>query len=684
MDAPNEFLAGHQYRFQDQDDEALLIFEGDTPSDAGASTLAAGDEYTVTYRNGAIWAKSSDALSVVGIEDLGPETGNTIDGGTTALLKQNFAAANAIAASQDEPASQTDQAATYGQLQDALAQFNGPDGASLIGYQRNAPGTMLLDLQSKLDQVVDMRDWPIRADDNDHTADIQNALDEISRVGGVLKGAPGTLNCGNLRLTGSGVKLDLAGTTLKFHGTAAAGSKLGLQLFGTVDALHVCGGRFICDGVLANGHAGIWSNSGIVASNVFIYRNYVKNGINGISCNANLSGSFRNARIFQNVIDGTVGVDSGAGYGIHFADGSGQPIGAQIFENHIINATRHSIYFARGIGGNVFGNQIYGHRSTVADGSIRPAINALRCSDVNVFDNTFCEPNDGGMMIGRTGANGLRNRAYGNTFKKSAASNSVPCLMIGSQNPAAIITDQGDPSVGQPEGAPSSTTVENNHFDIDNNTCDPIRVYCGIGVKIKGNTGNVSNVAVGSQAIYVYGTGGDTYNANHDFEDNSFQLPPSAVIARLEAGLVGTTFAMRFRRNNSDYGVPAFACAVAMNNPNIGIFEQSASGLSMSSGIYPKGRYAMKSIQPFGPVTVPGSTSSSLGTLTTNFSIAGVKKGDQASVSFDQIGTAIEVMSAYVNSNNNVRVILLNLAPTSTALPAGNVDIEVRRNTVDY
>lgn len=191
LDAPNDFLVGHQYRFQNQEDEALLIFEGDTPSDAGASTLAAGGGYTVTYRHGAIWAKSSDALSVVGIEDLGPETGNAIDGGTTALLKQNFAAANTIAAIQDDPASQTDQAATYGQLQDALPQFNGPDGASLIGYKARTVAAELDDGWANPKRYGAKGDG--RADDS---VAIQAAIDELAaRGGGVVRFPNGEYRC---------------------------------------------------------------------------------------------------------------------------------------------------------------------------------------------------------------------------------------------------------------------------------------------------------------------------------------------------------------------------------------------------------------------------------------------------------------------------------------------------------
>lgn len=486
---------------------------------------------------------------------------------------------------------------------------------------------------------------------NDSTAAIQAALNDSTITQLYMRGS---LKSTNLLVPAKSYFRMFGKSTITWFGTPAPTVKLGLQLNGDQINCEYQDMTFQCDGVLANGQSGIWSNSGFTFDRVKIHDNKVISGVNGISLNTNLAGASSNCDIYWNEIVDTVGTDSGQGYGIHHADNSGVYQNNRIFENRVYRATRHSIYQAQGIGVDVFENELVNHRSTVPDGTIRSAINCLRSSDITIHDNTIWESNDGGIYVARTANRGSDYHVYGNKFRKTAASNTVPCLMVGSQNPAT-----NDPDSGTPEGAPTQVYLDSNRFNIDNNVADMIRVYCATSIDVTSNKGMRTGTSGSVQGILIYGVGGDTYNANHTYENNSFDQAGAGAAIRFQAALAGTTFNMRFIRNSAESGGQLFGplfVGQVMDNPNIWIENQPVSGLPLAAGNYISGRYDTVYTRNWSPNVASGAMVSFIVN-----SAAYTKAGDTCIASLANSVAGI-MLSAECLTDGQITVSLFNIS----------------------
>jgi hypothetical protein len=175
----------------------------------------------------------------------------------------------------------------------------------------------------------------------------------------------------------------------------------GFKLVGTCDRIEIDHVEIQGDGVLASSHSGISNASGQTLTNIKITDNYIHDIVLGISVNANLSGQIQNIQIKDNTVENIFGVDASQGYGIHISQGDlTNPVNGEISGNHIINAYRHSIYVARGIGYVVRNNRIKDHRKNASDqSSVRAAINVSRSQDVVVDGNILMNTYTCGIMI---------------------------------------------------------------------------------------------------------------------------------------------------------------------------------------------------------------------------------------------------------------------------------------------
>lgn len=157
---------------------------------------------------------------------------------------------------------------------------------------------------------------------------------------------------------------------------------------GTVSNLRIEGMTVVGSGAVGDGQLGFWCGSGQTLSNIRILNNTISGVITGISMNADLGGSIKGFLISGNHLSNIVGTDSGQGYGIHHANGSGNSSDGRIVNNYIETAQRHSIYQAKGSGVTIMGNVVRDHRAGVAPtGQERPAIMISRSQNITVSGN---------------------------------------------------------------------------------------------------------------------------------------------------------------------------------------------------------------------------------------------------------------------------------------------------------
>lgn len=228
---------------------------------------------------------------------------------------------------------------------------------------------------------------------NDTTA-VQSAIDSGAKE---ILFPPGEYVLGNIEIENkTHFRIIGHGAAITWTGTAGVGANIGFQLMGTCSNVTIEGLTIEGDGVVANGHAGVWMHDGQTMESVKILRNRISNVCIGVSFSAFTGGSFSGGIIAFNEIDRVVGTSSGLGYGIHLSKATG----IQVFENRINDASRHAIYHAAGDTGSIIHhNIIANHRLTDHDGGYAYALVVSRSSNVIVAENVIKGHYDGGIEI---------------------------------------------------------------------------------------------------------------------------------------------------------------------------------------------------------------------------------------------------------------------------------------------
>ena len=363
-----------------------------------------------------------------------------------------------------------------------------------------------------------------------------------------------------------------------------------MRLSGTCSNITVKNLSITGSGLTADQHKGIWCSSGQTLTNIKITGNTINNTTIGVTLSADGSGSLNGILYAGNTIDTVVGTAGGYGYGLHIGTSQATGAGIRITGNRITNAQRHSIYHAKGIGSVIEGNTISGHRSTVADGSVLPAIMCLRSAMCTITGNTITEPSDGAICIGgptTTGTASYGHVVTGNTI--TGPLNATQLITIGQLNPVAPPTGDGYPAVILVSGNTIYTTQAGQ-------TC--IYVYNGQQITIADNQmylGSTSGSA--NRGIWLTGAG-DTAGTRNYSDDitvrgNRFS---SARVGNVPLSLVGvdqSTAAVTLDNNIAPLLSPMAGRVTSMflvsgspfvTDPNITVGRQDLSGLTLGSG----------------------------------------------------------------------------------------------------
>ena len=227
------------------------------------------------------------------------------------------------------------------------------------------------------------------------------------------------------------------------------------------------------------------------------FENLVIQEINvGISCNANLSGSYTKSTIRNNRLSTIIGTSSGQGYGIHLANATD----TDVFGNSVDTAHRHAIYQAKGGNGvRILNNIIRNHRSGVATAGFTAAIVVSRSSRVTVADNFNIDGYDGGLELSHVTADSATTEGVivtGNQFINRK--NATPDLYVGEQAVPGTYVSQ-------------KILIDGNHFYNDyanTGSGNPdISILNGLHITITDNqhrcigvTGNRPFVVIGSNS----------------------------------------------------------------------------------------------------------------------------------------------------------------------------------------
>lgn len=387
--------------------------------------------------------------------------------------------------------------------------------------------------------------------------------------------APGIYKCGNLQIADkTNVVIDGAGAAINWTGTAGSGN-IGFQYVGTVTNLTICNFVLNGDGVLANGHAGVWGFSGQTLTNIKILYNYITNIIVGISLNADMSGSITGGLIEGNFIDTVVGILSGSGYGITHSNGSGNASHVRIVNNIISRAQRHSIYQAKGSGVVIEGNTIRLHRTgQTLGGSPLSAIVCSRSTDVSIVGNTIDTYNDSAFEVSPAAGFNSRNVVFANNTLSNPVGAGTVDMIIGSSSPAS-------------DGFSEEILIANNSIYRSAIYPPSVVLYSGKRISLIGNNFYLVGIANASGIIYIYGVGetaGTTaYTDDLSFKDNFFFTDtggPNAIEFRSAAATSGIRIDAI---NNRGATVSNFwAFDVAQTDPNIRVLNTPVTGLDLT------------------------------------------------------------------------------------------------------
>ncbi len=296
----------------------------------------------------------------------------------------------------------------------------------------------------------------------------------------------------------SAANVTIRGGTLNMLATGA--TQFGINPSGTVTNLTVSGVTVNGTGATTDNQTGFGNFSGQTLTNIDIEENIFQNLVVGISLNADAGGSITGGIIRHNKVLASVGTNAGQGYGIHHANGSGNPSMVIIEGNDVENCQRHDIYQARGSGVTIIGNRSFNHRSSVGSGVQRPAIVVARSTNITVVGNVIESPSDGAIEV-------------------SADSSEVVNSIVVANNVvrnwklfAALTVGTGTPSV---DTFPTDITINGNSFYNDVSVSGAagaaitaMRFQAGKKINVTNNLIDISNATTSSNVtdanLYVF------------------------------------------------------------------------------------------------------------------------------------------------------------------------------------
>lgn len=293
---------------------------------------------------------------------------------------------------------------------------------------------------------------------------------------------------------------EASGATCHGYGGTTDGNQVGVRGSGTLTNVHIHGLKFIGDATASSKHAGWWTPSGSVITNLEIDSFWIQDCVNGISSNTNTSGSQFNVHIHDGYVKNIIGVNSGQGYGMHVADGSETMAGYYIHNVTVDGAQRHSLYLAHGRGFKVEGLILKNHRANVFTQNIRPAVNVVRVEQVeinnvrgeNIFDCFF--------NIARAGV--MCDEIYLDGCKVYTVGNNVPPYIIGNQDPTAL-----DPDAQVAVGSPNRVRIRDCHAEFDSRNIEAFRLYNVQDLVLEDCTWNITNSPQNDTGIDLEATG---------------------------------------------------------------------------------------------------------------------------------------------------------------------------------
>ncbi len=442
------------------------------------------------------------------------------------------------------------------------------------------------------------------------TVAVQAAIDALA-TGQSLRFPAGTYLCGNLTFTDK-VDCTLEGdrATIQWTGNAGGGfNRIGLQVVGTVTRCTFRGLRLVGNGVLADGHAGVYMNSGQTVADLLITECEVRDVTLGISLNADSGGSLRDCTVERCIVHNVVGIDSGFGYGLHVADGGTDPHRTRFLHNRITQAQRHSIYIARGFGCSAIGNSIDLHRDGTTDGAVRGAIVVARGGDHLIADNRITRSNNACLFLdaGDNPGETLTNvTVVGNVFELPTSSAFlIPMLYVGED---ITPTDRID-----------GITIQGNTFRADAWNQSAIRVNWCHGLLVQGNTIQLTNVTAATYGISLQARGESALSATNSsrwsFVRNDIRVTAggggSGAAFRFNPPFVDdSTVDAKFDGNTASTPTSTFSVSANIVNPNVSVSRQSITGLSYSGTVAQLGFNEVAAAQQVtGDLTFLGSSS---------------------------------------------------------------------------
>ena len=360
-----------------------------------------------------------------------------------------------------------------------------------------------------------------------------------------------------------GFKLIGSGATLKTTATTYA-----IQMEGTINDVIIEGFNITADNATSSTNiCGIGSNSGNSLTRLRIFNNNIYNMNVGISVNSDLSGHVEGCIVYGNFIRDMLGTEIGQGYGIHMSDGADENASSIIDSNTIDNCSRHAIYLARGRGYNIINNRILNHRKDVATGSLRPAIDIARTSDVVVKGNILDGYSDGAIAItGEASSSGYPLASY-------PADNIIISENIFMNQKNAVGISIGHLSQAS-TGISENVIIDGNVFS-NESVKNGIDLHYAKNLRISNNSFKNSYMMLGSSNMGA----SDNIDISHNLFDCDSSVEPIEILSNWGTANITTLFAF----NSKIGGGNMFDSHVIVTNDSVSFVGTDKSGYSTTA-----------------------------------------------------------------------------------------------------